>query len=207
MNRGFRPATSLASRCTKNASSSITLLGEEPKNAAKLSPDVSGVCIVLGIGLAVPKPEPTGLNRQAPQSVRDDRRQQDLDPSPGLGAVEPQVIGGFKSVGREFHCSDGGEPGIAHDQKEGSQILVIATRLEDCRHLHFREGYNGRLIVINGRSQGYRGILRDPFHVYGKFEEALQAFGLLEACRLRHSPTLTKLDRKSTRLNSSHLGI
>src|ERR1035441_4971186 len=30
MNRGFRPATSLASRCTKNASSSITLLGEEP---------------------------------------------------------------------------------------------------------------------------------------------------------------------------------
>jgi hypothetical protein len=36
------------------------------KNAAKLSPDVSGGCLVLGIGLAVPKPEPTGLNRQAP---------------------------------------------------------------------------------------------------------------------------------------------
>ena len=42
------------------------------KNSAKLSPDVSGGCLVLGIGLAVPKPEPTGLNRQSPQSVRDD---------------------------------------------------------------------------------------------------------------------------------------
>ena len=102
------------------------------------------------------------------------------------------MICGFESVRREFHCIDGGEPGIAHDQKECSQIFVIATRLEDCRHLHFRERYNGRLIVVDRRPQASRRILRDPFHVYGKFEEALQAFGLLEACRLRHPPTLTK---------------
>ena len=43
------------------------------------------------------------------------------------------MIGGFESVGREFHRIDGGEPRIAHDQKEGSQILGIATRLKDCR--------------------------------------------------------------------------
>src|ERR1017187_617432 len=36
MNRGFRPATSLATRCTKNASSSITLLGEEPRRTTCL---------------------------------------------------------------------------------------------------------------------------------------------------------------------------
>src|ERR1017187_3371784 len=36
MNRGFRPATSLASRCTKNASSSITLLGEDPRRTTCL---------------------------------------------------------------------------------------------------------------------------------------------------------------------------
>ncbi len=63
----------------------------------------------------------------------------------------------------------------------------------DRRGLSFRERYNGRLIVINGRPQGSRGILRHPFHVYGEFEEALEAFGLLEACCLRYSPTLTKL--------------
>ena len=40
----------------------------------KLSPDVPGGCLVPGIGFAVPKPEPTGLSGQAPQSVRDDRR-------------------------------------------------------------------------------------------------------------------------------------
>jgi hypothetical protein len=58
-------------------------------------------------------------------------------------------------VREENRCQQEGRLStIAHDEKECSQIFVIATRLEDCRHLHFRERYNGRLIVINGRSQG-----------------------------------------------------
>jgi hypothetical protein len=67
---------------------------------------------------------------------------------------------------------------------------LIATRLEDCRRLLFRERDNGRLIVVDRRPQAFRRILRDPFHVYGKFEKALQVSvgenfsGFLQLARL-----------------------